>query len=172
MTFLIPGQRRFHKTRILCGLLVGISGSGSLVCQQALGTQQQFGGRGASVGTVNGPLNSGEPSLGLRPSIGNGELDALLNKKGDVTFRQTQLSEAIFSLSSVWHVNIVAGSEVNGEVSGVFTNVPLSEVLDAVLSANGYGYKKSGQSLVILPIDSIGNQDPNLRSKTLPLDMD
>lgn len=166
MTFLIPGQSGFRKTRIFCALVVGIAGGGSFVCRQAQGTQQDARSRGVPLAVGVGPLNANAASSGIDP------LDALLKKKGDVTFRQTPLSEVIFSLSSVWQVNIVAGREVNGEVSGVFANVPLSEVLDAVLSANGYGYKKSGQSLVILPIDSIGNQDPNLRSKTLALAMD
>lgn len=105
-----------------------------------------------------------------RPAIASRkDLDLSLTKLGDVVFRKTPLAEAIFSLSDVWGVNIVAGGEIEGDVSGVFVQAPLTEVLDAILSANGYGYRRSGQSLVILPLDTTGRNDPNMTSQTLRL---
>ncbi|XZE51830.1 secretin N-terminal domain-containing protein [Planctomycetaceae bacterium SH139] len=93
----------------------------------------------------------------------------MLLQPGDVSFRKTPLAEAIFSLSEVWGVNIVAGGEVKGDVSGVFSQAPLAEVLDAILGANGYGYRLSGQSLVIVSLDKIGMDDPNLVSESLAM---
>ncbi len=59
-------------------------------------------------------------------------------------------------LSDLWKINIVAGADVSGDVSGAFQNAPLSEVLSAALTASGYGYRQIGSSLVVLPIDQIG----------------
>ena len=33
--------------------------------------------------------------------------------------------------------------------------------------ANGFAYRRSGQSLIILPLDKVGADDPNLQSRTL-----
>jgi general secretion pathway protein D len=79
------------------------------------------------------------------------------------------LNEVVFSLGQIWGVNVVAGAGVDGTVSGVFEDASLAEVLDAVLGANGYGYKLSGRSLIIQTLDKIGADDPNLRRQTLQL---
>ncbi len=76
--------------------------------------------------------------------------------RGSVTFRNTPISEVVFLLSDLWKINIVAGADVTGDVSGAFQNAPLSEVLSAALTASGYGYRQMGSSLVVLPIDQIG----------------
>jgi general secretion pathway protein D len=112
------------------------------------------------------PLNAQTPVNTPQADV---SLEDLLDRRGSVTFRQTALSEVVFSLGQIWGVNIVAGSDVDGVVSGVFEDAPLSEVLDAVLGANGYGYKLSGRSLIILTLDKIGADDPKLRQKTLRL---
>ncbi len=112
------------------------------------------------------PLYGQAPSSSPNADV---SLEELLGRHGSVTFRQTALSEVVFSLGQIWGVNIVAGSDVDGVVSGVFEDAPLSEVLDAVLGANGYGYKVSGRSLIILTLDKIGADDPKLRQKTLRL---
>ncbi|QEG43541.1 secretin N-terminal domain-containing protein [Roseimaritima ulvae] len=97
------------------------------------------------------------------------DVEAILATRGSVTFRQSPLAEVIFSISDVWRVNIVAGQEVDGQVSGNFRNVPLSEVLDAVLSANRYAYKQVGSSLVIMSVDQVGQDDATFISKVIAL---
>lgn len=115
-------------------------------------------------------LSVGVQAFAQAPNYENsGNIESLMSKRGDVAFRKTSLAEAVFSLSEVWGVNIVAGGEVDGEVSGVFVQAPLTEVLDAILSANGYGYRISGQSLIIMPLEHIGTNDPNFVSQTLKL---
>jgi general secretion pathway protein D len=86
-----------------------------------------------------------------------------------VTFRKTPLSEVVFLLSDLWHINIVAGDNVSGEVSGSFHDAPLREVLSAVLTSSGYSYRKTGSSLVVLTADQVGTDDPNFVSETLVL---
>ncbi len=96
-------------------------------------------------------------------------IDDALIRKGSVSFRKVPISEVVFMLSENWKVNIVAGQEISGEVSGTFHDAPLSEVLSAVLTANKYGYVRTGQSLIVLPIDQIGSEDPSFVSETLSL---
>lgn len=97
-----------------------------------------------------------------------------LNRKGSVTFRKTPLAEAVFLLSELWHINIVAGESVSGEVSGAFHDAPLREVLAAALTASGYSYRQTGNSLIVLPIDDVGADDPEFVSQMirLPPDLD
>ncbi len=92
-----------------------------------------------------------------------------LDRKGSVTFRKTPLSEVVFLLSDLWQVNIVAGENVSGEVNGSFHNAPLREVLAAALTATGYSYRQTGSSLVVLPIDQIGADDPNFVTEMIRL---
>ncbi len=93
----------------------------------------------------------------------------MLARPGSVAFRNTPLAEVVFVLSEIWQVNIVASESVTGQVSGTFHNVPLSEVLSAVLTASQYSYRKMGSSLVVLPLDQIGTGDPTFTTQTLRL---
>ncbi len=94
-------------------------------------------------------------------------IEESLEHRGSVTFRKTTIPEVVFMLSELWKVNIVAGQEITGEVSGTFYDAPLREVLTAILSANNYGYRRTGNSLIVLPLDRIGSDDPNFTSETL-----
>ncbi|MEM8667012.1 MAG: secretin N-terminal domain-containing protein [Planctomycetota bacterium] len=90
-----------------------------------------------------------------------------LETRGSVTFRKTPLSDVVFMLSDLWHINIVAGENVTGEVSGAFHDAPLKEVLSAALTAGGYGYRKTGNSLIVLPVEEIGTDDPSFVTETI-----
>ena len=106
--------------------------------------------------------NQSSRSHSVPPSI-----EEALATRGSVTFRKTPLSEVIFLLSDLWHINIVAGENVTGEVSGAFHDAPLGEVLTAVLSSSGYSYRKTGSSLIVLSADQVGADDANFVFKTL-----
>ncbi len=95
------------------------------------------------------------------------DVDSALERRGSVTFRKTSLSEVVFMLSELWKVNIVAGAEITGEISGTFHDAPLREVLAAILTANNYGYRRAGHSLIVLPMDRVGSDDPSFVSQTL-----
>ncbi|MFG0289817.1 MAG: secretin N-terminal domain-containing protein [Rhodopirellula sp. JB044] len=96
-------------------------------------------------------------------------IEEALNRRGSITFRKMPLQEVVFSLSELWQINIVAGEKVTGEVSGVFNDAPLRDVLAAVLTSSGYGYTSAGSSLVVLPIDEVGTSSPEFRSRTIAL---
>ena len=92
-----------------------------------------------------------------------------LDRRGSISFRKTPISEVVFLLSDLWKINIVAGENVSGDVSGTFHEAPLREVLSAVLTASGYSYLRTGRSLVVLPIDEVGSDNPNFVAETLRL---
>lgn len=96
-------------------------------------------------------------------------VEEALDVRGSVTFRKTPLSEVVFLLSDLWHINIVAGDAVTGEVSGSFHDAPLREVLSAVLTSSGYSYRKTGSSLVVLTADQVGTDDPSFVSETMTI---
>lgn len=95
-------------------------------------------------------------------------LAAKLHRRGDLTLRDATLTEAIFSISETWSVNVVVG-EVDGRVNGVFTQATLAEILDAILLTNGYSYRPVGQSLVIMRIAELGDANPLFETAIIPL---
>lgn len=96
-------------------------------------------------------------------------VEEALETKGSITFRKTPLSEVVFLLSDLWNINIVAGENISGEVSGAFHSAPLREVLSAALTAAGYSYRRTGNSLVVLPIDEVGADNPDFTSEAILL---
>nr|WP_233215678.1 secretin N-terminal domain-containing protein [Rhodopirellula bahusiensis] len=94
-------------------------------------------------------------------------IDEVLSQRGSITFRKTSLQEVVFLLSDLWNINIVAGEKVTGNVSGVFKEAPLRDVLSAILTSSGYGYIAAGNSLVVLPLDEVGIGHPDFESRTL-----
>lgn len=77
--------------------------------------------------------------------------DEALSRRGTVSFRDAEWDEVILVLSEEWKVNIVAGSQITGKVSGAFENETLREILDSILLANGFQFRQVGNNLVLLP---------------------
>lgn len=96
-------------------------------------------------------------------------LVARLAKTGDLTLRGTTLSEALFTISDVWQINLVVGEEIQGQVNGTFTQAPLSEVLDAILLTNGYSYRPVGRSLVVMKLEQLGDMNPLFQTAAITL---
>ena len=99
-------------------------------------------------------------------------MDQVLLRRGSVTFRDTPIAEVILTLGQQWNVNIVAGSDITGAVSGSFRDAPLREILDSLLNVNGYGYRQNGGSLLVLKQAEIGPNNPNFRAETMALPRD
>ena len=110
--------------------------------------------------TANAGLDPDAPKLSLAEALG---------RPGDLTFRNTTIAAALFTIGETWKVNIVTGKEIEGTVNGVFKQAPLSEILDAILLANGYSYRAVGDSLVVQPSTEVGSAHPLFRSVTLPI---
>ncbi len=96
------------------------------------------------------------------------DISSALQRKGDLTLRNSSLENAIFTISDLWNVNIVAGG-VEGSVNGVFKNAPLREILDSILLSNGFGYRQVGDSILVSPIEQLGQVNPFFVSETIPV---
>lgn len=91
-----------------------------------------------------------------------------LNERGSLTLRDVTLSQALFTISETWNVNLLFGNDVEGSVNGVFRNATLREVLDSVLLANGYGYRPKGQSLIVMTLEELGDSNAMLETESIP----
>jgi hypothetical protein len=88
------------------------------------------------------------------------ELLKKLARPGDLTLKSSTLSEALFSISATWKINVVLADDIQGQVSGVFVDAPLHEILDSILLVNGYSYRPVGQSLVVMKLRDLGDINP------------
>jgi len=98
---------------------------------------------------------------------GPDELQAILDRRGDLMLRKTDLTDALFTIGQEWGVSLVMGQRVEGEVHCDFRNAPLRDVLNAILLSNGYGYQVQGQSLVILSLEELGDVNPLFETATI-----
>ena len=118
-------------------------------------------------GPTEGQVAAPSPNMALTTSI-DPELEQMLQSRGDLTLRNSTLSEALFTVCESWDVSIVFGKDLDGSVNGVFRNATLAEVLDSLLLANGYGYRLRGKNLVVMPLSELGDANGMLRSKSFP----
>lgn len=125
----------------------------------------------AEVGSELRPPASGS-SLSTRtdsPQIAHdsAEVAAALSKTGSIVFRETPLAEVILILSDQWGINIVAGAEISGTISGTYRDETLEKILDSLLTANGYHYRQIGNSLVILSASDNQSGKPTFRVEVI-----
>jgi general secretion pathway protein D len=108
---------------------------------------------------ANAPARS---SLAPAAAVETQQSTVALATRGTVTFRETPLAEVILILSEQWNVNIIAGSDINGQVNGTFKNERLQSILDSILVSNGLQYRQIGNSIVVL--SSSGGGESNRSS--------
>lgn len=96
------------------------------------------------------------------------KLTDALARRGDLTLRNSTLEGALYTISELFQVNIVTGT-LDGKVNGVFRDAPLHEILDGILLSNGYGYRPAGESLVVSPLNEMGQVNPFFKSATIPV---
>ncbi|MEQ8846339.1 secretin N-terminal domain-containing protein [Botrimarina sp.] len=89
-----------------------------------------------------------------------------LERPGDLTLRDATLESALFTISELWGINIVA-AKAEGSVNGVFKDAPLREILDSILLSNGYAYRTVGDSLVVSRLQDLGQVNPYFVTQTL-----
>lgn len=92
-----------------------------------------------------------------------------LSRRGSVVFRDTPLSEVILILSDQWDINIVAGAQIDGTVSGTFKNETLEKILDSLLTANGFSYRRIGNSLVVVADTQSSNSRPSFSVEVIDI---
>ena len=94
-------------------------------------------------------------------------LKQALQRRGDLTLRDVSLGEALLAIGQQWDVSLVVSDDVEGSVSGSFVAAPLGEILDAVLLSNGYSYRPVGRTLVVLPLEKLGDFNPLFESAVI-----
>ena len=149
----------FSPSKYCCGLTVWPSVSlmlGVFFSLNTLAEAQQ------SAATSKSNLTSSE-------TLPQEDVAQALARRGSITLRDTPLTEVILLLSQQWQVNIVAGSQIDGQVSGTFKSETLQEILDSLLTANGYKYRKIGNSLVIVSNQEGGSSKPNFEVKVIDI---
>ena len=87
------------------------------------------------------PSETAEPS-----SVPSGETISL-----DV--QEADLHDVLRLIADVVGVNIIAGADVQGNVTTRLDNVSWDEALDAVLSINGMGHERSGSVIRVAPLE-------------------
>ena len=112
---------------------------------------------------------AGADELSFATSNVDPELLAQLDRRGELSLRDTELSDALMTISESWQVNIVVGNEVSGKVNGVFRDTTLREILAAILESNGYTYRPVGRSLVVQRKSDNGTINPFFQTATIPI---
>jgi general secretion pathway protein D len=112
------------------------------------------------------PVTSKSSDASASPADHDADLASALERRGDLTLRNSTIDGALFTIGELWHINIVVG-EVKGTVNGVFKNAPLREILDSILLSNGYSYRPVGESLVVSPLAQLGQINPFFKSATI-----
>jgi len=97
------------------------------------------------------------------------EIHQRLQERGDLTLDDVTFRQALFTINEVWGVNIFAATDVEGTVSGVFTDAPLHEILDSILLSNGLTYRPVGKTLVVMKLEEMGDFNPMFQSATITL---
>jgi general secretion pathway protein D len=118
---------------------------------------------------VNKDDGRGAEELAQGGAPDNTDLQAKLRERGDLVLSETTLRQALFTISESWHINLVVGEDVSGQVNGVFKNAPLHEILHSILFANGYGYRVVGQGLVVMKLDRLGDSNPLFATEAIRL---
>ena len=76
-----------------------------------------------------------------------------VNVKIDV--KDTDISRVLDAFSQQTGLSVVIGKKVTGAVSVRLIDIPWDQALDAILKPYGYGYERTGQVIVVLPLDKL-----------------
>lgn len=115
------------------------------------------------------PIALAQPRLDSPSNAVPPEIHERLQERGDLTLDDVTFRQALFTINKVWDVNIFAATDVEGTVSGVFTDAPLHEILDSILLSNGLTYRPVGKTLVVMKLEELGDFNPMFESATISL---
>ncbi|MFH1616883.1 MAG: secretin N-terminal domain-containing protein [Planctomycetota bacterium] len=74
-----------------------------------------------------------------------------MRKQITVDFRATPIEDVLRALADQADIDIVKSPEVTGDVTAKLTDVPLSEALDNILAAHGYGFIATENMIRVVP---------------------
>ena len=139
----------FHVTSLAreCMLALLLAGVAGLLSSQAVAQEE-----------------TPTPQRGL-----DNAMRAKLAARYSLDLRDATLLDALFSIRDATSLNIVVGDEVTGSVNASFSETPVHDILDSLLTARGYGYRVVGNSLVIVPLEDLGDQLPLFETEVIGL---
>src|SRR3989304_7839149 len=82
-------------------------------------------------------------------------LEERMQKRISVDFRNTAIDDVLRIMAEQADVDIVKSPRVIGNVTTTLTDVPLSEALNNILAAHGYGYVNSKNMIRVEPMAEI-----------------
>lgn len=78
-----------------------------------------------------------------------------MHQEVSVDFAETPIDDVLRILAKQADVDIVKSPKVEGMVTATLTDVPLTEALENILSAHGYGYVETDNMIRVVPQDEI-----------------
>lgn len=115
------------------------------------------------------PSNDADERDYLSIGRNKSELNRKLEQTGTIILRDASLADWLIAIQKQWKVDIVGGSDLSQDIAtGAFTDAKLREVLTSLLRVRGYGYRKVGNSLVVMRLDHMTIK-PGQRRVLIPL---
>mgnify|MGYP003662818527 CR=1 FL=1 len=99
----------------------------------------------------------------------NAANDSPMKQRISLDLRDATLLEALFAVRDASGLNLVVGNEVTGTVNAAFTHSTVEQVLDSLLLPRGYGFRMVSGSLVIVPLESLGDKLPRFETSVIQL---
>ncbi|MGE0760527.1 MAG: secretin N-terminal domain-containing protein [Pirellulaceae bacterium] len=120
----------------------------------------QEGGKSGPSARAEATSPSAPPAASSRPTQ---DIDKLLARKGTLIVKEATLADWMFSIMQTWKVDIhFDPAALQRETySAQFTDTPLSEVLNTILTPKGFAYQRVANGLSIVPLDSFPGKKPN-----------
>ena len=106
----------------------------------------------------------------LTSRVPTGEQISPMQQRISLDLRDATLLEALFAVRDASGLNLVVGNEVTGTVNAAFTDSAVSQVLDSLLLPRGYGYRMVSGSLVIVPLEHLGDNLPWFETEVIRLE--
>jgi len=92
-------------------------------------------------------------------------LEQRLQKKVSVDFNNIPIDDVLRSLAKQADLDMVKGPSVVGNVTATFTDIPLAEALENILTAYGFAYIPSENMIRIVPRSEVDRAEEKLVSK-------
>lgn len=89
-----------------------------------------------------------------------------------IDVKDTDIARVLNAFSHQTGISVVVGKEVTGDVTVRLTDVLWNQAIDAILKPYGFGYEKTGEVIIVLPLDKLRetSEAQPLSSKVFKLD--
>jgi len=117
---------------------------------------------------LSGVVNAQDPNLLTDVEVMS-VVQQRMQQRISVDFRETPIEDVLRALAGQADVDIVKSPEVVGNVTATLTDIPLSEALDNILAAHGYGFIATENMIRVVPRKDIVDVKEKIVSKIFRL---